>query len=462
MKKKEITVDEANILSERDEDHFYDRKALAIRGAKVQKIAVAFANADGGEFIIGIADNEDQPDATKRWQGANQIEDFNSHVQALSEINPSLDFSCTFLHSNGKPGMAMLVRVEKSSAALSTSDNSVYQRMGAQSIKITDKQKIIELNFAKGASSFEDLILPQVDIEKVVESNSLNTFLEEFSPKTDTLEYVINENLADSKSFDPRVASVLLFSDNPSALNPRKCAVKIARYETKDEDIERDALTATFTLEGSLYDLINNTVDKITEIMSNVKIWRAEGLQSASYPPEAIWEIVVNAIIHRDYSISDDIHIYIFNDRIEILSPGKLPGYVNVENILDARFSRNPKIVRSLNRYKKAPNKDLGEGLNTAFAKMKEWRLKSPIIAEDGNYVRVTIPHISIAAPSEQILIFLDKNSQITNRQARDMTGIKSENAMKTEFYKLRDEGLIERVPGLEGPASAWRLVKKE
>jgi hypothetical protein len=81
----------------------------------------------------------------------------------------------------------------------------------------------------------------------------------------------------------------------------------------------------------------------------------------------------VNAFIHRDYSISDDIQVLLFNDRIEVRSPGRLPGYVRVENILDARYSRNPKIVRTLNWYPNPPNKDLGEGLNTAFQKMKEW-----------------------------------------------------------------------------------------
>jgi ATP-dependent DNA helicase RecG len=54
---------------------------------------------------------------------------------------------------------------------------------------------------------------------------------------------------------------------------------------------------------------------------------------------------------------------------------------------------------------------------------------------------------------------FLETHDQITNRQARDITGIKSENLVKREFYKLRDEGHIERVPELAGPNSAWRLT---
>ena len=325
---------------------------------------------------------------------------------------------------------------------------------------MTEQQKIVELNFAKGASTFEDFVLPSVEVERVTHSSRIKKFLKDFSPKTDPVEYIFNENLADYKSFDPRVAAVLLFSDNPSAFNPRKCAVKIARYETREEDIERDALKHTYTIEGSLYELIDKTVTKVAEIMSTVQIWTVDGLKNVSYPPEAIWEIIVNAIIHRDYSISDDVQVYIFNDRIEVVSPGKLPGYVNVENILDARFSRNPKIVRTLNRYKNAPNKDLGEGLNTAFQKMKEWKLKSPEVSEDGNSVRVVIPHIPLGTPQEHILDFLSKNDTITNKQAREITGIKSENAMKTEFYRLRDAGTIQRVPGLQGSASAWQLIK--
>ena len=89
-----------------------------------------------------------------------------------------------------------------------------------------------------------------------------------------------------------------------------------------------------------------------------------------------------------------------------------------------------------------------------------EWGLKSPIIQEDGNYVKVTLPHLPLAAPTEAILTFLTTENKITNQQARDITGIKSENLVKTEFYKLRDQGLLERVPDLKGPKSAWQLTK--
>ena len=118
-------------------------------------------------------------------------------------------------------------------------------------------------------------------------------------------------------------------------------------------------------------------------------------------------------------------------------------------------------MVRTLNRYKDPPNKDLGEGLNTTFQKMKEFGLKSPSITEEGNYLKVVLPHAPLAAPTVAIMEFLETHDQITNRHARDITGIKSENLVKVEFYKLRDVGHIERVPGLAGPKSAWQLTAR-
>jgi hypothetical protein len=84
--------------------------------------------------------------------------------------------------------------------------------------------------------------------------------------------------------------------------------------------------------------LIHETVSKVTAIMSSAAIRTTTGLRTLQYPPKAIWEIVVNAIIHQDYSISGDVQVRIFDNRIEVLSPGKLQGYVSVHNILEARY----------------------------------------------------------------------------------------------------------------------------
>jgi ATP-dependent DNA helicase RecG len=459
MQTKNIIQADATALSTRPEDHFFDRKAAAIKGAKLQKVAVAFANADGGEVFVGIADDKDEPDAMKRWKGTSNIEDYNQHIQALMEVQPALPLDFTFLRVEGKGPFVLRIQVEKSQSVHKTADGSVYERKGAQSLPVTDPERITALSFAKGATSFEDYAVDTAYAEDIVDSPAISSFLADYSPSTDPLELSINKNLIDRRTFKPKVAGLLLFAQDPAGVVPRKCSVRIARYETKEDDPDRDNLGLLETIDGPLYDLIHRAVARVTEIMSSINVWTTDGPKAMAYPPETLWEIVVNAVIHRDYSVSDDVQILIFDNRIEVLSPGRLPAFVTKDNILDVRYARNPRIVGMLSRYKVPPNKDIGEGLNTAFQKMKEWRLRSPEILDEGNYVRVVIPHAPLATPQEAIMEFLQKHKIITNRQARDITGIKSENAVKSEFYKLRDAGLIEMIPELKGNKAAWRLL---
>ncbi|MEK8028648.1 ATP-binding protein [Pseudaquabacterium rugosum] len=461
MQTKIIPQADALALSQRAEDHFFDRKAAAIKGAKLQKAAVAFANADGGEVYVGIADDKAEADPAKRWTGATSIEEYNQHIQALMEVQPALPMEFTFLRVEGKGPFVLRVDVEKSQSVHMTADGTVYERKGAQSLPVTDPERIAALSFAKGATSFEDYPVETSYAEDIVDSPVIADFLAGYSPSTDPLELSINKGLIDRKNFKPKVAGLLLFARDPAGAVPRKCAVRIARYETKEEDPEREHLGFLETIDGPLYQLIHRTVARVTEIMSAIKVWTTDGPKQMEYPPETLWEIVVNAIIHRDYSVSDDVQVLIFDNRIEVVSPGRLPAFVTMQNILDVRYARNPKIVSLLSRYKNPPNKDIGEGLNTAFQRMKDWKLRSPEIYDEGNYVRVVIPHTPLASPQESIMEFLAKHKIITNRQARDITGIKSENAVKSEFYKLRDAGLIEMIPELKGNKAAWRILEK-
>jgi len=456
------TIDDfdAHELCVKDEGHFYDRKAFEIKPAKIQIVAVAFANADGGEIVIGIADAKSEPDPAKRWAGRASQEDFNQHLQALTEITPTLPFRFQFLACPPRPGLVLQIQIDKSAQVHSTPDKRVYVRLGAQKLPIDDPEKVMALSFSKGAKSFEDYVVPASRIEWIAESKAISEFLADYSPATDAVEFVVNQQLVDFKTWEPTVAGVLLFSDNPSANMPRQCAVKVARYTTREEEPDREHLESTKTVEGTVYNIIHETVALVRATMSSIKVWTTTGLKAVEYPPETIWEILVNAVIHRDYSISDNIQVLIFDNRIEIVSPGKFPAFITKENILEARFSRNPRIVRTLNRYKDAPNRDMGEGLNTAFQKMKDFKLKAPEIYEDGNTVRAVIPHTPLASPDEAVLEFLRNNSMIRNSQARDLTGIRSENAVKNVFYRLRDGGFIERVPELEGSAAAWQLKK--
>jgi len=124
-------------------------------------------------------------------------------------------------------------------------------------------------------------------------------------------------------------------------------------------------------------------------------------------------------VIHRDYSINDDIHVRIFDNRIEVQSPGTLPGHVTVNNILNERAARNPKVVRLLNKFRNPPNKDVGEGLNTAFEAMRNLKLKDPTIEVSENGVLVTLRHEKLGTPEQIIVEYLGEHDEINNATAR-------------------------------------------
>ena len=142
-------------------------------------------------------------------------------------------------------------------------------------------------------------------------------------------------------------------------------------------------------------------------------------------------------------------------------SPGRLPGHITTENILSEQSARNPKVVRLINKFPDAPNKDVGEGLNTAFEAMKRLRLREPAIEERDHSVVVHIRHAPLASPHDTVVEYLKQNKEITNLKARELTGIRSENSMKNVFIALKDRGIIEPVPGRErGGGAAWQLTK--
>lgn len=119
------------------------------------------------------------------------------------------------------------------------------------------------------------------------------------------------------------------------------------------------------------------------------------------YPEFAWQEGIINAITHRAYNIQGDhIKIFMYDDRLEITSPGKFPNIVNKDNIREVRYSRNPRIARVLTELGWV--RELGEGVKRIYKEMKEYFLDDPIYDE----------------PNYSVLLML-KNNIVTRKQRR-------------------------------------------
>jgi ATP-dependent DNA helicase RecG len=454
IQKIEITEDQKNKILQYEEGHFLDLKAKEIAPAKLTRHISAFANADSGEIFIGI--DEDKLTRIRSWRGFDSIEEANGHLQIFEKLFPlGEDFSYVFLTCNKNPGMVLQISVNKTRDIKRSSDGTPYIRRGAQSLPIDTDEALERLRLNKGITSFET---ETISSEHEVISNSVIAlrFLLDVIPTAEPEPWMKKQQLI--KENKPTVAGILLFSEEPQALLPKRCSIKIYRYQTNESVGTRETLSFDpITIEGCSYDQIKAAVSKTLEIVEHLSVLGEAKLEKVSYPFETLHEIITNAVLHRDYSIADDVHIRIFENRIEIESPGRLPAHITQDNILDERFARNGTIVRLINKFPDPPNKDVGEGLNTAFEAMRKLRLKDPIIRQRENSVLVMIRHESLASPEEIVVQHLNENQQITNTKGREICHIGSENVMKRVFERLIDRDLIERVPGLRGRASAYR-----
>ena len=453
-----ITSEQLNQILQKQESHFLDFKAIEVKPGKLCKFISGFANADGGELYIGIDEKITGNTKIRDWRGFADQESANGHLQIFEELFPLGDgYSYTFLISECHPGLVLQVTVFKSRGVVEASDGTPYLRRSAQTLPITTQAALERLKFDKGIESFERKTI-DVELEVIKDSEVMSEFINAVVPTTEAELWLKKQQLIQRNK--PIIAGILLFADEPQAIFPKHCGVKVYRYKTKESEGTRETLYfSPITIEGCLYKQIQKTVTTTIEIIEKIPKIGNQGLEKIQYPEETIHEIVTNALLHRDYSIASDTHIRIFDNRIEIENPGKLPGHVTVKNILKEQYARNGAIVRIINKFPNPPNKDVGEGLNTAFQAMAKLRLQPPDIKETENSVIVYIKHEPLASIEVQIMSYLENQKEITNKIARKETGIRSEATIKQAFYRLRDSRLIEAVPKRAKSNAAWRKV---
>lgn len=456
MRHLTISSREAKQLLKRAEDHYLDFKAKEIKPSSLEKNVSAFGNSSGGEIIVGIDEATNKGEFS--WNGFERIEDANSHVHVLIGAFPESDtFKYDTLAADGFPGFLLRLTIAKTREICRTSSDAIYVRGAAGVRRIESAAEIETLELQKGITSYETKTT-QAPVSMVADSYQVTEFVVEALTFSEPEPWLREQLMIVADR--PTVAAVVLFADEPQILLP-KASVMVYRYASRDSVGSRKDLVdnKTWNIEGPAINQIKGTVAKTTELIEQVK---GANLQDISYPPETLHEIITNAVIHRDYSIADNIHVRIFDDRVEVESPGRLAGHVTPKNLPGARFSRNEVIERMLHKFADAPNKNVGEGLKTAFEAMQAVRLTPPRVAETENGVIVYIKHEPLDSPSTLVLRYLETQATITNKEARELTNTQSEGRMRRTLVQMIDQGALEQVPGTTKGGYKYRLRQEQ
>ena len=447
----DFSLEAEKVVLSKQETHYLDFKAREIDGKSLQKHLVGFANADGGELYIGVDEvkagkKSESKKKTLVCRGFDEVEGANQLVQnGLLDISPTVEgMIVDFLK---RPEGDLLVRftIPKSDKVHYTSAGTCCVRLSAQTQTIKG-EAIAKLAYSKGFFRYEEQPALSCSVADIVEAGHLQDFLKRVGSKQDAEKFLRRNRLLvpGGSGMQVNVGCVIMFDNDPDEVLSTKTSGRVVRMKTGSTKYNRDQLSVNDKVVGPLENLVGQVEDRVLEIMEDAS-FEVNGVSfPVEYPKEALHEVVVNAFLHRDYSVPDDVQITIYDNRIEVRSPGKLPGNVTTDNILDAHFARNPNLVRLVNKLPDPLNHDMGEGLDTAFRAMNSAGLVPPSINEVGNSVVVILRHKKLASYEELILEYLGEHDWITNKIVRELTGEGSENVVKSALQRLRTKKLIE------------------
>jgi len=246
----------------------------------------------------------------------------------------------------------------------------------------------------------------------------------------------------------PTLAGFLIFAKEKPQNKQQfgRYIIRCVKYQ--GSNVSSDIIDST-DIGGTLDIQIDNMQKFILRnIRKGAYIEGTKRIERYEYPEKAIREIVANAVIHRDYKITETYtQINIFADRIEIFNPGCLPPGVTVENIKDAQVSRNEIIAARLKELDYL--EEYGRGIDIVFNKMKEWGLLRPIFKNTSNSFKVILMGEKLSKLNERqfkIWEHLVDNKTITAKECELILSDTPRQTINYDLSRMQKMGLLHSV----------------
>jgi len=426
--------------------------------AKTIETIVAMTNTDGGVIVLGVNDPKDT-----KIKGLDRIFGIEESLDNFDAIGREIQRIIPPLSSIWPPNKIFVKEVQKHIALLfipkgvdtfRSIDGHVYIRL-EKSNKLLTPQEIVKFAYAKGFEK-ADKELVEVDF-KLLDTNEFREWKGNRGIKEKDIQSVLEKTGLTRRDKDGRLhptrAAVLLFAEYPNDLMDTKCLIRVFQYTGTIETIKE-----TPNLVGTPKNIHGPIVKQIKDVHEYVLTLLRSGIRVPSgfvtqyqLPERAVKEAITNAIIHRDYYIKRDIEVKIFEDRVEIESPGLFPYNITPSNIgyVRAEGYRNDLIVKHLREFPFPPNLDQNEGVRAMRSEMKAHRLYPPIFwtypyLQDA--VRVILLNEKTPTEWEKVNHYLKEHKYITNEEARKITGIVQRDKMAKILKNWARHGLLMQI----------------
>jgi ATP-dependent DNA helicase RecG len=459
-------ADAIDFLIRRPEDQWLERVSSRTQARTLADLIAGFANAEGGLLVAGVHDGKVEGVASSNrlnaWRQA-ALDFTQPPVRHRFELLPCLN-------SNEEEDEIVLIEIEASQRVHLTAKGETFLRVGDENRRLgpTESQ---ELRYDKGDSIFDGTIVEGTslsDLDQLVVAE----YERKLRPATSLDQVLQARGLASevSGTLVLTVAGLLVLGREPQSWFPQ-ASTRVLRYSgSARESGTRANVVEDERFEGPIPFQVESARERLEDFLPMTTRLRHEGrFAKGTQIPEFAWlEAVVNAVTHRSYSVGGDhTRIELFDDRLEVESPGRLPGLVRPESIRSSRFARNPRVARAMSDL--GYGRELGEGVDRMFEEMNRAGLPDPVYSERSASVQVTLLADPLAGRilewlptgSERFVEFLSRGDRVTTTQAVELLGVSRPTALKY-LHELRDRKLIEHVgSSLKDPRGFWRLRRR-
>ncbi len=371
-----MTIEE---ILQLEEGQTFDRKSINIDPTDLASTICAFANADGGDIAVGITNRK------RLIEGVDfEMNKLNDILRApLDYCSPTVEIETEYVpcvDMNGQKNHVLVMHIPASPEVHANNADEVRLRVGDKSKKLSFEDRT-QLMYDKGMRYFEDSPVVDAEIEDI-DLEFVEEYLRKINYGKSAMEYLTqNKGFIKDKKGEMKIsaAAILLFGKNPQLYFPR-ARVRFIRYEGTEEKFGTEMnVVKDVIFEGNILNMIEKSIAYLDTQIKEKTYLGSDGrfVTEEEYPKFVRQEIIVNAVTHRDYNIrGTDIQIKMFDDRIVVESPGRLPGLVKPTNIRTTHFSRNPKIAEFCKAYKYV--KEFGEGVDRIYRELKKEGLPVP------------------------------------------------------------------------------------
>jgi ATP-dependent DNA helicase RecG len=377
------------------ENKYFDRKSGQIRVAELAPLISAFANADGGTIVIGISDKKRKLEGVDSF-GEDKINEFINAPKDVCKPMPKYrEEFVEIVNETGNQDRLLLLHIQSSiDQVIRTANDETYLRIGDKTKEMLG-DNLRNLEYTKNTRHYEDEINQDAKIQDL-DVELLAAYKEHIGAENVDTEQTLKARgfikEKDGKEYLTN-AAVLLFATNIQQFYPN-CRIRFIRYDGTFAHVGTEInIIRDYSIELSLLRIIDKTKEFIATQLREFTALNAQTGKFQIVPeyPEFAWlEGIVNAVTHREYAMSGSfIKVTMYDDRLEIESPGKLPNLVTVDNIKDTRYSRNPRISRVLTEFGWV--KELNEGVKRIYSDMEKFFLDDPVYSEPDQAVRLVL-----------------------------------------------------------------------